>query len=411
MILQTDQMEWKYFGILSITILLLYRFFYYVNFSSFNTLMGYGALATYIWMFIYGVRYLNSRLYRTESFLILLCIITFFVSILLYSQSLSIISRYLIPLSFIPYLYCVKSKIGEKTVEKVLLFIGLLYYVCWQYQVISFPNLAFGTRELSEETTRGFARFYIATKEHFPFLLFFFLAKYNETKKIIYSALAICVFACIILHVGRQMIVWSGLTALVFILYTNSKRIKNIIIISIICYFAMTLFIENFSVVSDLIDLTQNSEGGINSADTDNIRIEAMGKFISDFNDNLITTLFGNGYAVEGTGLYSKYLRYENNGYYISDVGFVGMFINQGLIYTVLLVILLYQTLFRYKVSDRYLYLKYYIVYICLSYIGSHSLSSNLIFIALSIYIIKTNYIKNKNENTHCLQNSKQSCC
>lgn len=400
------RMEWKYFGLLSITILLLYRFFYFDNFSAYTTIMGYCALLVYIWMFISEYRVFNNRLYRTEFLLIIFAFITFLVSILFYSQPISVISRYLIPLSFIPYLYCVKSRIEELTVENILVFIAILYFICWQYQVIVFPNVVFGSKELSEDTTRGFARFYIATKEHFPFLLFFFLSKYNETKKILYPALAFCVFSCIILHVGRQMIAWSGLMALVFILYTNGKRIKNIIIISIICYFAMTLFMDNFSVVSDLIDLTQHSESGINSADTDNIRFEAMGRFISDFNDNLITALFGNGYAVKGTELYAKYLRYENNGYYLSDVGFVGMFINQGLIYTVLIVILLYQILFRYKVTVRYLYLKYYIVYICLSYIGSHSLSSNLIFVALSIYIIKSNSIKNKNENINSFKNS-----
>lgn len=339
-------------------------------------------------MLFSGKSSLLQRNYRNEFLILLFTLITFFISVFYYNQSLSVFAKYLLPMSFIPYFYLIRNKVTSDTVEKILFLYGIIYFVCWLYQTSQLPNIVFGERE-AEMNGRGFFRFYIVTKEHLPFLVFYFLALFNRSKNILFLALTLCFFCVIILHVTRQMILWSAVFAIAYYLHTNGKQMKNVILALIFSYIIFAYFMENFTVVNDLIDLTEKGKGGENSADVNNIRIKAMQYFITNFNDNPITVLFGNGFGSPGSSLSLKYMQYSNKGYYIDDVGFVGLFVTQGLIIVILYIKLLYEIMFKYKVSDKYLYLKFYIAYFVMSYLGSHALTSNIVFVVLAVYIIK----------------------
>lgn len=139
-----------------------------------------------------------------------------------------------------------------------------------------------------------------------------------------------------------------------------------------------------------LIDLTLHDDG-FNQASLDNIRVSAMLYYIADGCKSLDTFLFGNGLPVVGSYLYDHFLKTieYSKGYILADIGFVALFWNLGFVALALYAILFYKALFKHKVSGRYLYLKFYLLYILVSYIGSHSLTSSLIFVYLVLYIIK----------------------
>lgn len=393
----TIKCQWGYFLILSFTILMLYRCYYFIGFASYTFRMGLVAFVLYLFMIFRGKSSFFQRNFRIEFLILCFTFITFFVSILYYNQNVSNIARFLLPLSFIPYFYIIRNRVSLDTVEKVLCLFGILYLICWLYQTSQLPDIVFGERE-AVMGERGFYRFYIATKEHFPFLIFYFLALYNRCKKNLFLILALFVFCITILHVARQMIVWSGLLAMIYFLYTNGKKIKTILVFSVIAFWGFSFFTENFTVVNDLIEMTENSKDGINSADSNNIRFKAMKSFISDFNLNPITFLFGNGFAENGSLLDFRYKLFSNKGYFIDDVGFIGLFVTQGLLTLLLYIKLLFDVLFKYDVQDKYVYLKFYIAYLVMSYLGSHALTSNIIFAVLAIYIIKVSSINKRTE-------------
>ena len=378
----------SYYWLLLVTILFVYRMFYYEGVAGYTFAMGVTALLIYIYMFFKSVVIYGNAYYRIELYIALSAFITYLLSIIMYGQSPAIISAYLIPFSFVPYFFLVRKNADVKKVERVLVTVSVLYIFCWLYQVSQIPNIVFGERA-ALENDRGFARFYIATKEHLPFLMFYFLSCYTIRKKILYAVLALFVFCVVILHVGRQMIVWSGLMALIYMIYVDRDKAKKIIAFAIMAVVAFFIMTTHFTVLNDLIATTEEGLGGFNEFGTGNIRFEAMDKFIFDFNTNFLSILFGNGYAAEGTLLFSKILRFANQGYYIADVGFVGMYINLGLISVILYCTLLFNVLFKCKIPKEYLYIKFYIGYIILSYLGSHTLTSNLILIMAAIYILK----------------------
>lgn len=386
------------YWLLIATILFVYRMFYYEGVAGYTFIMGAIALLIYIYMFFKSASIYGSVYYRTELYIALSTFITYLLSIIMYGQSPTIISAYLIPFSFVPYFFLVKTNADTKTLEKVLVTISVLYLFCWFYQVSQIPHIVFGERDDAIENNRGFARFYIATKEHLPFLVFYFLSCYNKGKSFLYAVLAFIVFSIVIFHVARQMIVWSGLMAFAYIIYMNKKNAKKIIASTIVVLVAFSFMMAHFTILSDLIAVTENSTGGVNELGTGNIRFEAMSKFISDFNTNVLSILFGSGYAAAGTSLYSKITWFANQGYYISDVGFVGLYVSQGLVSVILYSILLFKVLFKCKAPKEYLYIKFYIGYMVLSYLGSHALTSNLILIMIAIYILKHTSKKMKQE-------------
>lgn len=386
------------YWLLIATILFVYRMFYYEGVAGYTFIMGAIALLIYIYMFFKSASIYGSVYYRTELYIALSTFITYLLSIIMYGQSPTIISAYLIPFSFVPYFFLVKTNADTKTLEKVLVTISVLYLFCWFYQVSQIPHIVFGERDDAIENNRGFARFYIATKEHLPFLVFYFLSCYTKRKGFLYMVLAFLVFCVVIFHVGRQMIVWSGLMALAYIIYMNKKNAKKIIAFAIAGVVAFFIMTAHFTILNDLMAVTENSTGGINEFGMGNIRFEAMSKFISDFNTNILSILFGSGYAAAGTSLYSKITWFANQGYYISDVGFVGLYVSQGLVSVILYSILLFKVLFKCKAPKEYLYIKFYIGYMVLSYLGSHALTSNLILIMIAIYILKHTSKKMKQE-------------
>lgn len=386
------------YWLLMVTILFVYRMFYYEGVAGYTFVMGTMALLIYIYMFFKSFTIYGNTYYRIELYIALSTFITYLFSIIMYGQSPTIISAYLIPFSFVPYFFLVKTNADTKTLEKVLVTISVLYIFCWFYQVSQIPHIVFGERDDAIENDRGFARFYIATKEHLPFLIFYFLSCYTKRNGFLYVVLAFLVFCVVIFHVGRQMIVWSGLMAIAYIIYMNKKNAKKIIAFAIVGGVAFFIITAHFTILNDLIAVTENSNGGINEFGMGNIRFEAMSKFISDFNTNILSILFGSGYAAAGTSLYSKNIWFENQGYYISDVGFVGLYVRQGLVTVILYSVLLFKVLFKCKVPKEYLYLKFYIGYMVLSYLGSHSLTSNLMFVMFAIYILKTSVNLNNSQ-------------
>lgn len=373
-------------------ILCLYRCYHYVGLKAYSPFMGAGALFMYAYMSLEGSKAMFRNSYKIEFFIILATLMSFMISILLFDSGIKVVLMYLLPLSFIPYFYLVQKNVGIVIVERVLVFFAFTYLICWLYQISQVPIIVFGEKDEGLDSGRGFFRFFIDTKEHLPFLMFFFLALYNKTKKIIFVILTLVIYAAVILHVGRQFMFWSGLLALAYYMYTNGKNIWKWGLLIILVSVFLNWMLENFTVITDIIELSKNTSTD-NSADMDNIRFKAMEYFVNNYNTNPLTILFGSGFATEGSQIYHKIAQCENKGYYLTDVGFVGMYCNTGIVSVILYLILFYKVLFKCKVEPQYLYMKFYIAYILLLYLGSHALTSNLIFVVFAVYILKHNSV------------------
>lgn len=382
------------FVILVFFILMSYRCYYYNGFNSFTKEMGGVALILLIYMFLVGFKKLFVSFFKIEALILLSTCVTMVFS--MSHEGFNTFPGYMPYLSIVIIFYLFKKQPSLIFIEKVLFVLALLYVFCWLYQIIQMPEIIFGNPDRigAGDEQRGFYRFYIETKEHMPFLVFYFLALYNDNKGKQYLLFALVFFIVVVFHVARQMIFWTAFFSVLYLMLSNKHRLKRSLFVMIVIVLFTYYFLLNLDVFKELIDLTLIKDTGINNADATNIRFSSFYFFLQDGCKDIMTFLFGNGIPLEGSAL-GKFLRSaQNMNFYLADVGFVALFWNFGFISLFLYLLLFYKILFKIKVHARYAYLKYYIAYILLSYIGSHSLTSNLVFVVLAIYILKYDYLR-----------------
>lgn len=365
-----------------------YRCYFYSNLQGYFFLMAILSLLLLLYMTYVGKEYMFNRNFRIESMIIVSIVLTYLFSIS--RDKFTLPTAYINYLSFFVLFYLYKKRPSLSTIENVLAISAVIYLFCWLFQVYEMPQIVFGDPEGYNvgNDDRGFYRFYIETKEHFPFLVFYFLSLYNRFSKPIYLFIAFLSMVIVIMHVSRQMAFWTMVFSIIYYFYTNNHRFFN----NIYFYLSVVLFsyvILNYSqTFLSLIDLTLHGVGD-NEASLDNIRISAMSYYIADGCKSLDTFLFGNGIPVVSSNLYAHLKAIEfTKGYILADIGYVALFWGLGFVALVLYAFLFYRTLLK-KTSKRYLYLKFYLAYMLVSYIGSHSLTSNLVFIYLALYVIK----------------------
>lgn len=375
-------------------VVLLYRVYNYVPLEAYTQLMTLSSLIIYIYMIYKTGNSFCSSDFKIERMIIVSLLATLIISVFYWNLNLiNVLARYFPAVSILIVFYLKSQRIECSKIEKAIVILTWLYLFCWLIQVFMLPQIIFGGRDETDNLSRGFIRFYIPTKENLAFLLFYYLSLYVNYKKKIYLCLSFLVYIVIVLHVSRQMIVWSGLFGILFLTKQYLYNIKSLITVTLVLFMFGFYFINTSNVVTSLIEMTEESQGGINSLGTDNIRIEAMQYFIKNYSDNIFTIIFGNGYSSSFDALARHEQVFKNLGYYRADVGFVGMYCDTGVISVILYITLFIKVLLFTKVEKKYEYLKYYILYIIFSYLGSHSLTSNLVFVIMSIYILKcSNY-------------------
>lgn len=370
-----------------------YRCYYYEGLIQYKTLMGIFALFLTCFMYLSSVNFWKNN-YKIETLILFFTCLSGFIS--MFHEGVGRFTAYLPYLSFIAIFYILKKTPSISTIENILVVSAIIYLCCWLYQVSQMPHTVFVTSnsEFAGNDDRGFYRFYIETKEHLPFLIFYLLALFNRKRNPILLFLALLVLIVVLLHVVRQMVFWACMLAIIYLVVTNKKRIGFLVIIGSLALCVYIYYISKSEVFLQLSEITMGKQYGVNNADFTNVRIEAMAYFIQDGCSDFSSFLFGKGMPATGTDLSHSLRSAMSKSYILEDVGFVAIFWHFGIIVVVLYLILLYNVIFRTIVDSRYLYLKYYLGYLTLSFVGSHALTSNLIFVVLSIYILKRKAVK-----------------
>lgn len=301
-------------------------------------------------------------------------------------------------LGFYSFFLLKKFNLSSEQIERFLLLFALVYLFLWCIAIYNVPKLIFGQNlsvDLSN-TDRGFFRLWIPDKEHFPILLYFFLGRFLSNKKYYYVPFAFTVLIVVILHVGRQMIMWSMISALLMILAVLKRhRVRLLLGIAALYILAQWLF-ANIEGISLMLDMTEKQTSNIE----DDIRTLAIKYFLFDFPNNPFSIIFGNGIPCEGTDLRSYIDLAFNKGFFLEDVGFVGMYIRYGLWMVVLMIVLLIKV-FHMQVDSRYLYLKFYILYIYGMYLFGHALTTDIFYVMMAYFIlVKSNKEINENKNS-----------
>jgi hypothetical protein len=192
----------------------------------------------------------------------------------------------------------------------------------------------------------------------FLFLLSFFsISQFYEKRQLWWLIIFIITIISIIMLLTRTLMAVSFIFLALFILRKSSYT-KRILATIIIGGFVILLSQMNFFQI--LVDKTMIQTANL----SDEIRIRSARFFLNEFSPNILAKIFGNGLPYQDNN-YSNYIAYLGNslGFYTSDLGYIGLYIQFGVFSIFAYFILIYKT-FKISVPEKYLYCKYFLYFI-----------------------------------------------
>lgn len=317
-----------------------------------------------------------------------------------FSWGQSLFSSFLATIPFmlwIFFFYLYGKQIPIDFIEKIIIIYGCTFIILYLYQFMHSQTPLFGSQDEFTED-RGVIRIIFPGGGALYLVSFLAITKFTteKNKKILWFLLAAFGLTCTIMQVTRQSI--FALTLIYFYHFIKELNIiQKIIYISVFIGVILAISFSNNPIVKG-IDEAQKStvEEG-----KSNIRIIAATYFMEDFSPNKISQIFGNGvpYALESYyALFVAKLK-EEDGYYFSDVGVIGMYAMFG-VFSILGLILIWFKSFKLKIPKKYYYAKYYLWYLLITSLTSNSVYSTdyLIPTVFALYIYQKAYESNEYE-------------
>ncbi len=345
---------------------------------------------------------LKSNRFSTAIFLLLIAIfISSFSATFSWKQgfiySLKAISPYL---SYILFFLLVVWKMPNEELEKIITALGILYIIIYIITYISYPVPVFGDIE-NVLSDRGFERFRVDGKGFLFLFSFYSLGRFLINKKKWWLIVYLVSMVFVIMTLTRSLIIASFLISVLFIL-RNSSITKKIISVLFICSFSY--FITQMNFFQILMEQTQEQSENV----SEDVRVQAAGYFLSDFSPDIFSKIFGNGEPSVKTS-YSSFTTNltEDEGFYQSDVGYIGLYSKFGILAIIAYIILIYKT-FKISTTNKYMYVKYFLYFIFISSIIIDApFNTNYIpAICFAFYILSTERLHDSYKKLENIYNS-----
>jgi hypothetical protein len=282
---------------------------------------------------------------------------------------------------YLLYFFLHAVRVKPEDLEKLLVFMGVIYVAFFLIQYVLYPTILFDSR-ISED--RGTIRVFIPGAAFAGLIFYLGLQKSFTTGNKIFLVFCLLFMIIPLLQGTRSSTLTTLLGAFIYIL--GSKRVKSKFLVSMMITAAVVIF---FFLFNDLImNLIQVSEDQANQEEED-IRIRATKFFLTDFNPTTLNYFIGNGesHMMAPYGIKVAYYKTQF-GFYQSDIGIIGNYVRFGVIY-VLAVILIFRKFFTVKIEPRYAYLKYWALLLILAEVlgGAFTRQTTIAVIASVMYI------------------------
>jgi hypothetical protein len=334
---------------------------------------------------IYGINEGFKLTFKWEVTLILISVVTsMFMAYSAHNQGLPttlIAQRFMYFYFFYFALHLIK--IPDYDLEKIIVYLAIIYTVFYIIQYIAYPRLIFNVR-IAED--RGTVRIFQAG------LLFLILAYFYILNKSFGEftpgrlALLLFFFSTIILMGTRQLIFSMLFLSMLNILYSN--KVKSKILVALIAVVAaVPVFFMFQDIFLSILSLSKEQSVSIE----ENGRILSGTYFLTEFFPNYAAYITGNGADSANSAYGSMIQMYkEVFGFYQSDVGIIGDFSKFGAIFLIAVISVLIRVLYG-KLGDELVYIKYFYLFIILtSFTGSGPFgdANSIVTICITFYII-----------------------
>jgi len=341
---------------------------------------------------LWTVKQKNNSYFYCMSFILLSTVLSILMAYLFSEQSLGLGYRATAPyLAIIFYFYLLKTRPVLKQIEIFVWIFAGIYIVLWLYGISKAPEIVFGDVDGYISDSRGVFRLRLPGRACVVLAFFLALNKYVVTHKTFFLTLSIFLFTIIVLQVTRQIILFSFLVGICYLLLSDRKAWVYLIIIGCVFILFLSLnkrIIPEDSVIGQMLSLTGSQVDDQKSGE-DDVRIQEYRFFFNDFSKNLITDIFGNGVPHHD----SKYGRYyvdtvqDVYRFFLSDVGYAQMFAVTGWV-GLLLYLFLFLRVARQKVPSVVMFAKLFVIYQIFANIAASWYTHDVICICVCIYVL-----------------------
>ncbi|MEP6626327.1 MAG: hypothetical protein ABJA32_00035 [Ginsengibacter sp.] len=284
--------------------------------------------------------------------------------------------------SYILFFLLSAFRFEKKDTEKLILILGIFFIIVFLFTFAIYPRVLFGDINQNDET-RGFQRIRTDGIGYLFLLSFFSLSEYILKKKALMLFIYFGTLTCIIMSLTRTYIIFSILFSLFFILKKSN-------IFTILCVIAIVA--GGFYVITktNFYKLMAEETTSQTSDLKNDIRMKSVEYYLNYFSPNSVSKFLGNGQA-NGNNSYSRFVSIleQEHGLYISDIGYIGLYIKFGILAILAYLLFIYKTL-RKKANEQTLYCKYFLLFIfTINIIIDSSFNNSFIgSIMISYYIL-----------------------
>jgi len=250
-------------------------------------------------------------------------------------------------------------QVSPKYLERLLFFAGVMYALAFLLQYAVYPTQLFDVRMGVE---RGTIRIFI------PGLALLNMAYFIALQRVLYKNSMpylgfLLLFLVVFLLTGTRSII-AGPAIVTILALFFSKRVKSRLGIIMLVLFAVALVFYLFQDIM-LYLISVSEQQSVHS--DENIRMLAARFFLTDFFPNTVAYITGNSEAHQASAYGLEILSYKiRDGYYQSDIGFIGEFTKYGL-FLLIAVFLIFFKGFTYPLSDDYAYVRYFVILVLIT--------------------------------------------
>lgn len=286
-------------------------------------------------------------------------------------------------------------KIQPMTIEKIVLFYGILYVILYLFQFINHNVVYFGWQE-EIGLSRGVLRIFFPGGGVFYFTVFMALSKLQTKEKnrwlwIIFTVLGLLIS---IMQATRQVIATVLIIYILHFLRNNNWYLKTLVVVCVVGLYFFLMNTDNRIVQGLKSDMERDSKLGENY-----IRVKSAMFFLEEFSPTLANKILGNGVPRATTSSYGDFVLSleKKDRYYMVDVGLIGFYALFGIFAIVAYLIIWYKS-FTIKLPPRFYYLKYYLWFLLITSLTSdftfgHNFLITTVFV---IYIYHCQQLKKR---------------
>lgn len=239
----------------------------------------------------------------------------------------------------------------------VLAFLSGAVYFC---NVMTMPNNIFGKPIINIDDSRGIVRVSVTFIEMLPIVIFYAINRWMADRKAGWIFLSAFVLVLVVLSVTRQVIFFTLLLSVLFILRRVSWKVKAIV--CAVCLGVVVFVLPMIPVYNSMIELSEEQVD--ENEEEENIRITSWRYYTYDNQTGTLTPIFGNGMPAYGNSIWGIAFdaETEENGCFSADVGWAGLYWHHG-IFAIVGLLWLMGAALRRKKPDSMQFINYGIVF------------------------------------------------